>query len=93
MAKKGKKDTRTVEQIRSAVKGKYAYTAVVTEKGFFLGRADFGERGYTPLKCAGYDSYEAAREAADEINKKLGLTQLEAAIIVADTMRPGGVAW
>lgn len=92
MGKKMPKDRRTVEQIREAVKGKHAYTAVVTPKGFFLGRADFGERGYTPLKVAGYSSYEAAHEAAAEINKKLGLTPLEAAIIVADTMRPGGVA-
>lgn len=56
--------------------GKHAFTAVVTEDGYVIGRADFGTPGYTPLKVAPYVSFEEAKAAADQLNDSLGLTRL-----------------
>ena len=71
----------------ATLKGKHAYTAVVLEDGYGVGRADYGIPGYTPLKVAPYQSFEEAKTAANMLNKDLGLNPLEAWHIVADTMR------
>lgn len=86
--KKSPKNTRIVEEIREAVRGKVAYTAVVTKKGYFLGVAQFGSSGYSLVRTPPFWTYEAAQAAARKENERMGLTDLEAAIIVADTMRP-----
>lgn len=71
----------------TTLRGKHAFTAVITDEGYIIGRADYGKTGYTPLKVAPYKSFEEAKAAANKLNKDLGLTPLEAWHIVADTMR------
>lgn len=44
----------------------YAYTAVVEESGYRVGRADKGIYGYTPMGQK-FDSYKAAKEMADQL--------------------------
>jgi hypothetical protein len=82
-----------VETIRKRLVGKYAYTPVIhEEKGIamtIIGRADFGTVGYTPMKNRTFERHDEAQEFANELNKDLGLTKLEAWLIVADTMRCG----
>lgn len=83
------KDKRSVEEIRKAMVGRFAYTAVV-EAGnphYIIGRADFGTRGYTPMRHHHFKTYEEAQKFATEVNEREGLTPIEAAIIVAETMR------
>jgi len=82
-----------VAEIRKRLVGKYAYTPVIhEEKGIamtILGRADFGTVGYTPCKNRVFETHKEAQEFADELNQDLGLTKLEAWLIVTDTMRCG----
>lgn len=70
---------------------RFAYTAIVDEGGFRIGRADEGVPGYTPLPDLGeFESYEKAAEKAEELNTAGGLEKLEAFRIVASTMWPQG---
>jgi hypothetical protein len=82
-----------VAEIRKRLVGKHAYTAVIhEEKGVamtIIGRADFGTVGYTPCKNRVFETHQEAKEFADELNQDLGLTKLEAWLIVSDTMRCG----
>lgn len=71
----------------ATLSGKHAFTAVIVEGGYGVGRADYGTTGYTPLKIVPYATYEVAKELADMLNKDLGITPLEAWHIVANTMR------
>ena len=64
----------------------YAYTAVVEESGYRVGRADKGIYGYTPMGRK-FDSYKAAKEMADQLNSEIGLTKRDALIIVMSSMR------
>jgi hypothetical protein len=68
--------------------GKHAFTAVVVPEGFIIGRADYGIRGYTPIKVGGFDfkTYDEAKQFADEQNKSIGLTKDQALEIVFNTM-------
>ncbi len=68
--------------------GKYAFTAIVEEAGYCIGRADYGVRGYTPIRVQGYtfDTYEEAKAFAKDQNKRMGLTDQQAMEIVFNTM-------
>lgn len=66
--------------------GKFAYTAVVVPEGFILGRADYGTKGYTPVRIRPYSTWDQAREAANKLNSEEGLTPVEAQEIVFNTM-------
>jgi hypothetical protein len=69
----------------------YAYTAVVdhAHRGYTIGRADAGTRGYTPMWHMGnFPTYADAMAKADELNAQLGLSKLDALKIVAGTMSP-----
>ena len=90
---KAQLDKDNVEEIRKRLVGKHAFTPVIhEEKGVamtILGRADFGTVGYTPMKHRIFERHDEAQEFANELNKDLGLTPLEAWVIVMDTMRCG----
>lgn len=90
---KAQLDKEDVSEIRNRLVGKHAYTPVIhEEKGVamtILGRADFGTSGYTPCKNRVFETHKEAQEFADELNQDLGLTKLEAWILVMDTMRCG----
>ena len=71
-----------------------AWVAVLDDKGFTLGQATYGERGYTPFKPENrqlwnYPTYDAARSAADELNKVVGVSPENAIRIEANSMREG----
>ena len=68
-----------------------AAVAVVTERGYSLGFADEGVRGYTPTTYT-YETYEAAREAAALWNERAGLPPQRASEIVLSTVSLGGVS-
>ena len=66
----------------------FAFTAVTTETGATIGAAIKGERGYSKLSnMPEFKTIEAAMNYADELNNKLGLSNLEAWKITASTMR------
>lgn len=64
----------------------FAYTAIVEESSYTVGRADENISGYTPMGRK-FDSYKAAKDMADSLNADLGLSKRDALIIVASTMR------
>lgn len=68
--------------------GKHAFTAVIRKEGYMIGRADYGIRGYTPIRVDGvsFETYEAAKEYAKEQNGRMGLSEKEAMEIVFNTM-------
>lgn len=68
--------------------GKHAFTAIVEAGGYIIGRADYGVRGYSPIRVGGYtfDTYEKAKEFAKEQNRSIGLTDQEVMEIVFNTM-------
>ena len=66
----------------------FAFVAVTTDTGATVGAAIKGERGYSRLSnMPEFKTYAEAREYAEELNTRLGLTTLEAWRIVASTMR------
>jgi len=66
----------------------YAYTAVINDGQFQIGRADAGTKGYTPCTHFGnFKSYKEAFDKADELNALEGTNKMDAAAIVASTMR------
>lgn len=67
---------------------KSAYTAIVDQNGYTIGRADEGTRGYTPVPKEGkFPSYKAAQEHAKRMNEAAGIDATEAILIVLGTMR------
>lgn len=65
-----------------------AYTSIVTEKGFAIGRADEGIQGYTP--CPQFGTFETEVQAKVKVlalNTDLGIGEKEALMIVISTMR------
>jgi hypothetical protein len=70
---------------------KHAFSAIVDENGYSIGRADEGTRGYTPQPDFGaFPSWDAAKAKADELNKEFGLSEQEVARIVLGTMSGNG---
>ena len=74
-----------------------AWVAVLDDLGFTLGQATYGERGYTPFKPENrplwdYPTYDAARSAADELNKVVGVSPENAMLIEVNSMREG-IKW
>ena len=66
----------------------FAFTAVTTETGATIGAAIKGERGYSRLSnMPEFKTMNDAMDYADELNNKLGLSNLEAWKITASTMR------
>ena len=66
-----------------------AFTAIVDRSGFSVGLAERGVAGYTPMpKFGRFPSWEAAKSKADEENRDLGLSPVEAFEIVASSMWP-----
>jgi hypothetical protein len=65
---------------------RFAYTAIVEEAGYSVGRADENIPGYTPM-CRKFDTYQAAKVMADGLNADLGLSKRDALVIVMSTMR------
>ena len=66
---------------------KIAFTAIVDSRGFSIGLAERDVAGYTPMpKFGQFESYEAARRTADQENRELGLSPIEAFEIVASSM-------
>jgi hypothetical protein len=66
----------------------WAYTGIVTSKGYFIGRADRNVRGYTPVPVQGsFKSYDEAQAKADELNEARGMSKVEALKIVFSSMR------
>lgn len=67
---------------------RFAYTAIVDQSGYSIGRADEGTRGYTPLPAEGrFPCYEDAKKRAEEMNIAMGLDPKDAVLIVLGTMR------
>ena len=66
---------------------RYAFTAVTCSEGFQLGVAIENEQGYHALAGKYFDSYNAATEWADSLNRHIGLSEVEAIHIVCSTMR------
>jgi hypothetical protein len=68
-----------------------AFTAVIsgTGKGFGIGRADLGTKGYTPCPTYGtFQTFEAASEYAEKLNGDKGLKDDDAVKIILSTMTP-----
>jgi hypothetical protein len=66
----------------------FAFTAVVDSRGYLVGRADVGTKGYTPVLREGFfPTYHAAKARAEELNKLMGIPNDEADRIVTSTMR------
>ena len=66
----------------------FAFVAVTTDTGATVGAAIQDISGYSTLSnMPEFKTYAEAREYAEELNTRLGLTTLEAWRIVASTMR------
>jgi hypothetical protein len=61
-------------------------TGLVDEKGGFVGIVKRGELGYYKTEWR-FPTYEEAQKYADEYNKKLGVSEKEAMIMVLESMR------
>ena len=62
-------------------------------EGFIIGRADYGIRGYTPIRVGGFDfkTWDDAKKFADEQNQSIGLTK-EQAMEIVRTSKSGWAA-
>jgi hypothetical protein len=69
---------------------RFAFTAVCEQKGWIIGRADEGTRGYTPKPEYGVFAHTDERKARDkaaELNKEIGWTsEGDAQMVVLRTM-------
>lgn len=74
--------------LKKELVGKHAFTAIVEATGYIIGRADYGIRGYTPIRVGGFEfkTYDEAKEFAKEQNRAMGLTDEQAMEIVFNTM-------
>ena len=73
---------------------KHAFVAVVTSEcttGYGVGIATENEPGYQMVE-PNLSSYEAAKLRANGLNEQAGLSAKDAFMIVASSMRNGGVA-
>lgn len=79
-------DNLTVEEIPT-----HAFTAVaIPGRGFMVGRADLGKKGFTPQREHGrFGRHEEAKAVADRLNKELGLTDEQVWKLVMGTMPVG----
>lgn len=69
---------------------RFAYTGLVGDGFYFIGRADEGVTGYTPLpNCPTFPTYDEAQEWAKSENEELGLSPLEVSKIVLSTLGMG----
>jgi hypothetical protein len=72
----------------------WAFTPVMGDYGWQLGIAEANVAGYSPVPgffCHA-DSYDEMADHADELNRERGLTDDEAARIIASSMARGKVA-
>lgn len=78
--------------------GSYAYVAIYNttfpappgvDPGWLLSRADYGVSGHTPIAL--FDAEEDAKSAEYGLNADLGWSDKAAYVIVASSMRAGGV--
>lgn len=65
-----------------------AYHPVVTDKGWSVGIAVWGESGYHPTEFF-FLTEKGAQDFCDSQNKNIGIKRKQAYIIVANTMFPG----
>lgn len=66
----------------------FAFTAVIGSKGCLVGRADAGVKGYREVLDEGcFDSFEDARQRANEMNASHGIPANEVSRIVTGAMR------
>lgn len=63
-------------------------TSVVTDEGWKVGMAVWGEHGYTPIEGI-YPTEEAAKKVCKEYNERHGFNEKQAWMIVVKTMFPG----
>lgn len=87
----------TCDLCGTEIEERYAYAAVIIPSlhrahiryPYGIGKAVVGHLGYVPVHHdQGYfETYEAAQEKADKLNKNMGLTQIEAYMIIMGTMR------
>lgn len=72
----------TVKQVR-----RFAFGIVTRPEGILVGRADEGTRGYTPLTDLGtFKNAEHCHKIVAELNRRAGLDDRTAALIVVGTM-------
>jgi hypothetical protein len=65
-----------------------AFVAVMVDRAFGIGLAEENERGYWPQAGFGtFATYDLAVAKASELNARLGLDPMDAAMIVASSMR------
>ena len=69
----------------------YAFVAIAS-KGYKLGVAVKGERGYSPIEGKTFASYSEAKDWADGLNEHIGLSKDAALDIVSSTMWRGAAA-
>lgn len=67
---------------------RFAYTAIVDDGGYSIGRAEEDVSGYTPMpEFSSFGTYDDAQTKADELNLSLGLEKIEGIKIVLSSMR------
>lgn len=72
----------TVKQVR-----RFAFGIVARPEGIIVGRSDEGTRGYTPLTDLGtFKTAEHAHKIVADLNRRAGLDDRAAALIVVGTM-------
>lgn len=65
-----------------------ASAVCVPGQGFVVGLAEFGVAGYVPdPREPTFNSWDAAQARADEINKKLGVSELDCLEIVLNSIQ------
>lgn len=73
--------------------GKTGFAPVVMKAGpktaFALGRVTYGVRGYTAVPGRRFRTFYAAERAAEKENRKLGLSDEEAWLLVENTIMAG----
>jgi hypothetical protein len=74
------------QKVAGEFQGKaYAFVAVV-HKGYGLGVAVANEQGYSPISGKSFDSYDEAKQWANELNDHIGLSRDAVLDIVSSTM-------
>ena len=71
-------------------KGRIAFCPIIDptdDSGFGIGVAEENERGYRPYRGLSFHTHEDAQATASMMNERLGLSEREAALIIASTMR------
>ena len=82
------KHVRQCIECRGVGMVRFAYTAVIGNKSFLIGRADEDQAGHCPQARFGeFRSLQAAQEGADALNEANGLDKKTAYSIVTSTIR------